>query len=142
MLGVPRFNSWWELGIFLFTTMSRIALGTTQPLIQWVPGILSLGVSGWGVKLTTHLHLQLRSRMHGTLPPLLHYQYIFTAWCLVRHRDNFTSFNNRTYTLPWIYSNRTILFKKKKEKKKGIKEFIPRVLPMVEITTQMTSETP
>jgi hypothetical protein len=32
------------LGIFLFTTESRPALGLTQPPIQWVPGALSLGV--------------------------------------------------------------------------------------------------
>jgi hypothetical protein len=33
-----------ELGIFLFTTVSRTALGPTQPPIQGVPGALSLGV--------------------------------------------------------------------------------------------------
>jgi hypothetical protein len=32
------------LGIFLFTTASRTALGPTQSPIQWVPGALSLGV--------------------------------------------------------------------------------------------------
>jgi hypothetical protein len=32
------------LVIFLFNTVSRPALGPTQPTIQWVPGILSLGV--------------------------------------------------------------------------------------------------
>jgi len=32
------------LGIFLFTTASRKALGSTQPPIQWVTGALSLGV--------------------------------------------------------------------------------------------------
>jgi hypothetical protein len=32
------------LGIFLFTTASRTALGPTQPPIQCVPGALSLGV--------------------------------------------------------------------------------------------------
>jgi len=26
--------------------------------------------------------------MSGTIPPL--YQYAFMAWCLVKHRDNFT----------------------------------------------------
>jgi hypothetical protein len=32
------------LGIFLFTTASRTALGPTQPPIQWVLEALSLGV--------------------------------------------------------------------------------------------------
>jgi hypothetical protein len=32
------------LGIFLFDTTTRPALGPTQPPIQWAPGILSLGV--------------------------------------------------------------------------------------------------
>jgi hypothetical protein len=38
------FESQQRLRIFLFTTVSRPALGPTQPLIQWVPGVLSLGV--------------------------------------------------------------------------------------------------
>jgi len=43
-IGVLGFNSWRGLGIFLFTTVSRTAVGSTQPPIQRLPGALSLGV--------------------------------------------------------------------------------------------------
>jgi hypothetical protein len=65
-------------------------VGPTQLLVQWVPGALSLGVKRPGVKLTTQLHLVPRSRMSGAIPPLP--VYVFMAWCLVKHRDNFTFF--------------------------------------------------
>jgi len=38
------FDSRQELGIFLFATASRPALGPIQPPIQWVPAVLSPGV--------------------------------------------------------------------------------------------------
>jgi hypothetical protein len=41
---VLGFDSWRGLGIFLFTTASRMALEPTQSSIQWVPGALSLEV--------------------------------------------------------------------------------------------------
>jgi hypothetical protein len=44
MIGVVGFDSRWRLGIFLFTTASRTALGPTQPPIRWVIGALFLGV--------------------------------------------------------------------------------------------------
>jgi hypothetical protein len=59
--------------------------------------------------LTIHLHLILRLRMRGALPPL--HQASFMAWCL-RHRDNFASIclwaflrllrnsNNNVYVYP------------------------------------------
>jgi hypothetical protein len=41
--------------IFTLTSVSRPALGPTQPPVQWVPGVLSPGVKrGRGVMLTTH----------------------------------------------------------------------------------------
>jgi hypothetical protein len=43
-MGVLRFDYRRGLGIFLFTTASRTALGPIQPPIQWVPGALSLRV--------------------------------------------------------------------------------------------------
>jgi hypothetical protein len=47
-IGVLGFDSRRGLGIFLFTTASRTALGPTQPPIQWVLGALSLGVKRSG----------------------------------------------------------------------------------------------
>jgi hypothetical protein len=47
LTGIPEgkgFDSRKGLGIFLFTTASRPALGPTQPPIQWEPGALSLGI--------------------------------------------------------------------------------------------------
>jgi hypothetical protein len=45
-----------EMGLFLFATTSRLALGLNQPPIQWIPEALSLGMKWLGLKLTTHLH--------------------------------------------------------------------------------------
>jgi len=54
-IGVLGFDSQEGLGIFLFTTAFRTALGPTQPPIQSVQGTLSLGVKRPGVKLIPHL---------------------------------------------------------------------------------------
>jgi hypothetical protein len=61
------------LGIFIFTTASRTALGPAQPPIQCVPGAPSLGQSGRDVKLTTHLLLVPRSKnawSYTSTPPI------------------------------------------------------------------------
>jgi hypothetical protein len=51
-------------GIFPLSSVSRPALRPTQPPVQWVPGVLSLGVKRCrGLMVTTHPHLVLRSRV-------------------------------------------------------------------------------
>jgi hypothetical protein len=66
-------------GIFLFTTASRTALGPAQPPIQWVLGVLSLGVKRPGreadhsplssaeVKECVELYLHSPIRLHGVV---------------------------------------------------------------------------
>jgi hypothetical protein len=86
-----RFDSRRGLGILLFTTASRSAPGPTQPPIQWIPGAFSrdkaAGVWSWPLTSTP--------------------QYVFMAWYLVKHRDNFT-FTFTFYSIlphPLRYSN-------------------------------------
>jgi hypothetical protein len=62
--------------------------GPPSLLSNGYQGFFPLGQSSQGVKLTTHLHLVPRSQMSGAIPLLP--QYIFMAWCLVKHRENFT----------------------------------------------------
>jgi hypothetical protein len=64
IFGRSRFDPRLGQRIFSLASVSRPALGPTQPPVQWVPGILSSGVkSGRGVTLTTHPHLVPRSWM-------------------------------------------------------------------------------
>jgi hypothetical protein len=76
-IGVLGFDFLGGLGIFLFTTAFRTALGPTQPPIQWVLGALSLGVkrpereadhsppSSAEVKECVELYLHSPIRLHG-----------------------------------------------------------------------------
>jgi hypothetical protein len=62
-----------ELGIFLFTTVTRTALGPTQPPIQWLLRALSLGVNRPGREADTHLHLAPRAKNawnYTSTPPI------------------------------------------------------------------------
>jgi hypothetical protein len=56
------------LGIFLFTTASRKALGPTQPPIQWIQGALSLRVKRAGRKADHSPHLV---KVEGKVVPVL-----------------------------------------------------------------------
>jgi hypothetical protein len=78
-----RYDSRRGLGIFLFTTASRTALGPTQPPMQWVPGALSLGVKRPG-READHSPLssaEVKNAWSCTSTP----QYVFMAWCLAKH---------------------------------------------------------
>jgi hypothetical protein len=59
--------------IFPLASVSRPALGPTQPPVRWVPRFLSPGVKrGRDVTLTAHPHLMPRSRMsrsYNSSPP-------------------------------------------------------------------------
>jgi hypothetical protein len=88
-LNMARFDSRRGLGIFFFTTASRMVLGPTQPPIQWVPAVLSLGVKRPGreanysppssAEVTECVELYL----HSPNTP---------SWrgAQLKHRDNFT----------------------------------------------------
>jgi hypothetical protein len=79
-IGVLGFDSRWGLGMFLFTTLSRTALGPTQLAMQSVPGALSLGVvkrpaseadhslpSSTDIKECVELILYSPIRLHGVV---------------------------------------------------------------------------
>jgi hypothetical protein len=64
-------------GFFPLASVSRPALGPTQPPVQWVTGVLSLGLKrGRGVTMTAYPHLVPRSIMSrsytSSLPKRLH----------------------------------------------------------------------
>jgi hypothetical protein len=76
------------LGIFTFTTASRTALGPTQPPIKWVRRALSLGVKR-PEREADHSppsSAEVKNSWSYTATA----QYVFMAWCLVNHKDNFT----------------------------------------------------
>jgi hypothetical protein len=76
---VSMFDSRRGLGIFLFTTSSRTALGPTQPPIQWVLRALSLGLKRRGreadqsppssaeIKECVQLYRHSPVRLHGVV---------------------------------------------------------------------------
>jgi hypothetical protein len=82
------FDSRQVLGIFLFTTASRTALGPTRPPIQWVRRVLSLGVKRQGREgdHSPPSSTEVKNAWSYTSTP----PYVFMAWCFVKHRDNFT----------------------------------------------------
>jgi len=88
ILGVRGFDSRRGLLIILFSTASRPALGPTQ-------GSYSMGTGGSFPGLKRPLReadhsppssSEIKNAWRYTTTP----QYVFMAWCLVKHRDKFT----------------------------------------------------
>ena len=71
--------------IFIFKAL-RLALKPSQPPTLWTWVALYPGVKLSGREADHHVLPRLR--MRAAVPPLP--SYAFTAWCLVKHRDNFT----------------------------------------------------
>jgi hypothetical protein len=88
-IGVLGFESRQGLGIFLFTTASRTALGPTQLPIKWVPGALSLGVK-WPGREADHSP-PYGAEVKECVELYLHSPNTPT-WrgAQLKHRDNFT----------------------------------------------------
>jgi hypothetical protein len=79
-------------------TASRPDVGPTQPPIKWVPRALTLGVKWLGRKAdnSPQFNVEVENVCSYTCTP----QYFVMAWCLVKHRDNFT------FTLTYNFASR------------------------------------
>jgi hypothetical protein len=101
MIGVKMVSSQQGLGIFLFTTVTRTALGPTKSPVHLVSGALSLRVKqpGHEANLSPPSSAEFKNARSYTFTP----QYVFMAWCLIKHRDNFT------FTLPSYQCLKTFL---------------------------------
>jgi hypothetical protein len=76
-------------GISFLADASGSALGLAQPPIPRTPWVISRVVKRPGREAHHSPHLVPRLKMYGATPSIL--QYVFMEWCLVKHRDNFTT---------------------------------------------------
>jgi hypothetical protein len=85
-IGVRGFDSRRGLGIFLFSSTSRPALGPPSLLSNGYRGLLPPGVKRPG-READHSHpsnAEVKNAWHCTSTP--------STSCLIKHRDNFTTF--------------------------------------------------
>jgi hypothetical protein len=88
-------------GFFLFTTASRSALGINQPPIQWVTERLSAGVKR-PERDTSHSHPS-SAEFKDPWSYISTHLYVFMAWELVKHTDNFTLPHSFTSLTAYIW---------------------------------------
>jgi hypothetical protein len=84
---IGGFESRQGLGIFLFITASRPTLGPTQRPIQWVPGVISLGVKRPGREAdhSPPSSAEVKNSCNYTSTS----QHAFMAWCSVKAQGQF-----------------------------------------------------
>jgi hypothetical protein len=109
MIGGSNSGRGW--GFFSSSPCSERLWGPPSLLPSGYQGLFTWGVKRPAVKLTTHLHLVPRSRMHGAVPtfPNMH------SWCStqLKQRDNFTfTLPNLMLHNPFKKSTHTRIFKK------------------------------
>jgi hypothetical protein len=98
--------------IFLFTTVSRPAVGPAKP-----PGYLGVKRPGRKADHSPPSSAEVKNALSYTSTP----QYVFKVWCLVKHRDKFTC------TLPlefWLPREDMWLVRSYKFTCQGMVEFI------------------
>jgi hypothetical protein len=88
MIGVRGFDSRRGLGIFLFSTASRTALGPTQPPIQWVPW-----AKRQGREADHSPPSSAKTKNEWRYTSSLH--YVFMTWFLVKHSSKLS------FTFTW-----------------------------------------
>jgi hypothetical protein len=107
---VLRLATGWTIGVRFpagagnFSFRHRVHTGSrpTQPPIRWVQDALSLGVNRPGREAD---HSPASSAEVKECEELyLHPQYVFMAWCIVKHRDNFTFVYIYIYIYIYIYN--------------------------------------
>jgi len=103
------------LGIFLFTTAWRTALGPTQPPIEWVPGDLSLGVKRLGHEAnhSPPLSAEVKNAWSYTFAPNTSSwrdAYLSTGRTLPLPPVSFGSILSLQIYLQWLFSVRRIFF--------------------------------
>jgi hypothetical protein len=88
----------------VFSTASRRALWSTQSPNQQVLGALSPGLKRPLHEADHSSPSSVEDEMRGAIPPLP--QYVFMAWCLVKHRDNFNLVHLRMYRIIlWLFND-------------------------------------